>query len=97
MFEEHFYKLCEAIGTDYNIGRVADHCVPLISNRTYDITMITANPAYDRARALVKELHDKLKASKDQQQYLLKLIAIFQKFRDDERLTEIAESMKSEL
>ena len=58
--------------------------------------MIAANPAYDRARALVKELLDKLRASNDQREYLLKLIGIFQKVHD-EKLNELADSMKSEL
>ena len=58
--------------------------------------MIAANPAYDRARALVKELRRNLRASNDQREYLLKLIGIFQKVRD-EKLTELADSMKSEL
>ena len=58
--------------------------------------MIAANPAYDRARALVKELHDKLRASNDQREYLLKLCGIFQKVRD-EKLNELADSMKLEL
>ena len=58
--------------------------------------MIAANPAYDRARALVKELRDKIRASNDQREYLLKLIGIFQKVRD-EKLNELADSMKSKL
>ena len=96
MFESYYPDLCEAIGNDYIIGRVADHCVPLISDHTYDITMITANPAYDRARALVKELRHNLRASNNQQEYLLKLIDIFQKVRD-EKLNELADSIKLEL
>ena len=58
--------------------------------------MIAAYPAYDRARALVKELRDKIRASNDQREYLLKLIGIFQKVRDV-KLTELADAMKSEL
>ena len=58
--------------------------------------MIAANPAYDRARALVKELRNKIRASNDQREYLLKLIGIFQKVRD-EKLNKLADSMKSEL
>ena len=96
MFGEHFHDLCEAIGTNHNIGRVADRCIPLISDHTYNITMIDSTPAYDRARALLNELRHNLRASKDQRQYLLKLIAIFQKFRDD-KLIELADSMESEL
>ena len=58
--------------------------------------MIAANPAYDRARALMKELRHNLRASNDQQKYLLKLIALFKKVRDP-RIIELADSMKAEL
>ena len=58
--------------------------------------MIAANPAYDRARALMKELHHNLRASNDQREYLLKLIGIFKKVRDP-RIIELADSMKAEL
>ena len=75
IFESYYQELCETIGTDHNIGRVVAHCVSLISDHTYNITMITTNP-YDRACALVQELRHKLKASNDQRKYLLKLIGI---------------------
>ena len=58
--------------------------------------MIAANPAYDRARALMKELHRNLRASTDQRNYLLRLMALFKKVRDP-RIIELANSMKSEL
>ena len=58
--------------------------------------MIAANPAYDRARALMKELRRNLRASNDQQKYLLRLIALFKKVRDPQ-IIEIADSMKAEL
>ena len=58
--------------------------------------MIAANPAYDRARALMRELRRNLRASNDQQKYLLKLIGIFKKVRDP-RIIELADSMKAEL
>ena len=58
--------------------------------------MIVANPAYDRARALMKELHHNLRASNDQRKYLWKLIGIFKNVRDP-RIIELADSMKSEL
>ena len=58
--------------------------------------MNAATSAYNKGRALVKELHVKLRASNDQQEYLLKLIGIFQKVRD-EKLTELANLMKSKL
>ena len=96
MFESYYSELCEAIGTDHNIGRVADCCVSLISDHTYDITMIAANPAYDRAHALIKELRHNLRASNDQCKYLLKLIALFKKVRDPQ-IIELADSMESEL
>ena len=58
--------------------------------------MITANPAYDRARALLKELLHNLKKSKDQRKYLLNLINIFHKVQDP-ILAGIADEMKSKL
>ena len=96
MFESNYQSLREAIGIDHNIGRVAGHCVPLISERTLDITMMTTTPACDRACELVRELHRNLKASKDQQKYLLNLINIFHKVKDP-TLSAVADEMKSKL
>ena len=58
--------------------------------------MNAATSAYNKGRALFKELHVKLRASNDQQEYLLKLISIFKQV-GDEKLTELADSMKLEL
>ena len=58
--------------------------------------MNAATSAYNKGRALVKELRHNLRASNNQQEYLLKLIGIFQKVRD-EKLTELANLMKSKL
>ena len=58
--------------------------------------MNAAISAYNKGRALLKELHVKLRASNNQQEYLLKLIGIFQKVRD-EKLTELANLMESKL
>ena len=98
MFESYYQSLREAIGIDHNIGRVAGHCVQLhmISIDTLDITMMTTTPAYDRACELVRELHRNLKASKDQQKYLLNLINIFHKVKDP-TLSAVADEMKSKL
>ena len=96
MFESYYESLRKAIGIDHNIGRVAGHCVQLISERTLDITLLTTTPAYDRACALVRELHRNLKASQDQQEYLLNLINIFHKIGDP-TLSAVADKMKSKL
>ena len=58
--------------------------------------MTTGISNYEKARSLVNELRLNLKASKDQHQYLLKLISIFHKI-EDPALSEIADAMKSEL
>ena len=94
MFESYYPNLCEVIG--HNIGRVASHCVQLISKRTLDITMINTTPAYDRACEVVRELHRHLQTSKDQQKYLLNLINIFHKVGDP-TLSAVADEMKSKL
>ncbi|XP_019861202.1 PREDICTED: uncharacterized protein LOC109589589 [Amphimedon queenslandica] len=96
IFKDHYADLCECISADHIIGRVADRCVPLISDITFDKTMTTGISNYDKARPLMKELKLNLKASKDQRQYLLKLISIFHKINDP-ALSEIADAMKSEL
>ena len=58
--------------------------------------MNAAISAYNKGSALVKELRHNLRASNDQREYLLKLISIFQQVGDD-KLTELADSMKMEL
>ena len=94
MFKSYFPTLCEAI--DHNVMIVASHCIQLISKRTLEITMINTTPACDRACVLVNELHRHLQASKDQQEYLLNLINIFQKVGDP-TLSAVADEMKSKL
>ena len=59
--------------------------------------MTTGISNYEKARSLVNELRLNLKASKDQRQYLLRLISIFHKIKDHPALSEIADAMKSEL
>ena len=59
--------------------------------------MTTGISNYEKARSLVNELRLNLKASKDQCQYLLRLISIFHKIKDHQALSEIADAMKSEL
>ena len=58
--------------------------------------MTTGISNYEKARSLVNELRLNLKASKDQRQYLLRLISIFHKIKDP-ALSDIADAMKSEL
>ncbi|XP_011408990.2 PREDICTED: uncharacterized protein LOC105315913 [Amphimedon queenslandica] len=96
IFKDHYADLIECISADHNLGRVADHCVALISDITFDKTMTAGISNYEKARSLVNELRLNLKASKDQRQYLLKLISIFYKIKDP-ALSEIADTMKSEL
>ena len=96
IFDSHFPQLCDAIATEHNITRASSHCISLISDDVFDEAIKTTNPVYNRAQALLREIRRNLKASSDQRQYLLNLINIFHKIKDP-ILSEIADSMKSEL
>ena len=67
-----------------------------ISKPVLDTVGTSAIPAYERARAFLMELRRHIATSSDQRQHLLNLISIFHKIKDP-ILSEIADSMKSEL
>ena len=84
------------MATEPLIIRAPIYCINEISKAVFDKARNPVISGYERAQALLMELRRHLEASSDQRQYLLNLINIFHKIKDP-ILSEIADSMKSEL